>query len=135
MKRPLICAANTREPIEGRRSAKAIQQILQKGFDPMDFLAMGQRQLGQESLGAARRHDYCFAAIVFGHFTLDQTELLKAMDKFGSAVRFQNKPIRNVADRGLVPFGAPDRKKRLMLLSREPHLVGALLAEREKRPQ
>src|SRR3546814_9294927 len=96
---------------------------------------MRQRKLSEQSIGAVRQDNERFSAIVCRCPAFDQAQLFQPMDQFGCAVRLEDQAFRDVADRCLGIFRAPDGEKSLMLLGRQSYLIRPLFTERKKRPQ
>src|SRR3546814_15512361 len=84
---------------------------------------MRQRKLSEQSIGAVRQDNERFSAIVCRCPAFDQAQLFQPMDQFGCAVRLEDQAFRDVADRCLGIFRAPDGEKSLMLLGRQSYLL------------
>src|SRR3546814_7574054 len=72
---------------------------------------MRQRKLSEQSIGAVRQDNERFSAIVCRCPAFDQAQLFQPMDQFGCAVRLEDQAFRDVADRCLGIFRAPDGEK------------------------
>lgn len=83
----------------------------------------------EKCVGLISENEDSLASIPCGSLANDKAHCIKPVNQFRRAVRLQDQPLGDIANRSLSRRLASDREQRLMLPGRQPDLGGFRFAE------